>query len=120
MAGAPRIDRGQRFRRPAFSRVQEVAEEYNSLRGRSRQRRVEPVECFAGRATRYEYARRAKRRRLAEMWIGDEEHACALPVRCTFAKQHESLAGDAGARVDRAHPAARSNASCILRTRSAS
>src|SRR5687768_12332901 len=97
--------------------MQKVAEKLDARGGEARDERVEASQGVARRAARDAYTERAERCRLAEVRVRHEERAAARPVGGALDAQLDRLACDGGGR---AHPAARSSATCMRLIRSAS
>ena len=100
-----------------FTRVKEIPEEDDAARAGAGEQGVEPSKAVGRRPTGHRDPCRAEGCCLAKVRIGDEQRRGTPPVRSALGEElqlfttHDRIRG---------HPAARSSASCIFRTRSAS
>src|SRR5262245_42766333 len=116
MPFAPHLERTERLRRPTFARMQEIAEKDNARRLGAADGLVEPDERAACRSMWHRYAGGAQGSRLPEVRIGYEQRPRSLPERGALGQQVQCLAAN-GRDTHRDDSAARSNVSCMRRTR---
>ena len=93
MRCTPGIERGQHLRRAGLHRMHEIAEKDDVPRGVRGDQSVEPREVLLRGAARHRLAQRAIGRGLADVQVGNEQHALAGPPERALGQQVEALAG---------------------------
>jgi len=92
--GAPARQRAERRRRVRMRRMQKVAEKNDAQRVMRLHQRRELVERLARGATRHGNAELAKRHRLADVRVGDEQRTLRRPPDRLLRQQVKRLAAD--------------------------